>query len=177
MALIPSMDREWADCAFLPSLTSLWRHSSQQVCHEFALLSCLFYIHTPTNNSLDLRVEGIFRKNGNIKQLNALAAQIERDPWSQDIRRENAIQIAALMKKFLREMPEPLLTFKLYKLFLLSQSRSGLGKSIFFFSLDHIYRAQKSPMRRPGSGFCSMPSCFFPKRTVIFSRLSSALYA
>jgi hypothetical protein len=67
-------------------------------------------------------VEGIFRKNGNIKNLKALEEEVDKDPWSMELKNHNAIQVSALLKKFLREMPEPLLTFKLYKLFILSQS-------------------------------------------------------
>jgi hypothetical protein len=33
------------------------------------------------------------------------------------------VQIAALLKKFLRDMPEPLLTTKLHRLFIGSQSK------------------------------------------------------
>ncbi|CAJ0767458.1 15123_t:CDS:2, partial [Entrophospora sp. SA101] len=50
--------------------------------------------------TMDMSVEGIFRKNGNIRRLKDLSDVIE---------------------KFLRELPEPLLTFKLHKLFITSQ--------------------------------------------------------
>ncbi|KAI3632467.1 hypothetical protein MIR68_009573 [Amoeboaphelidium protococcarum] len=70
---------------------------------------------------LDLNIEGIFRKNGNIKNLHNLQDQVDLDP-SYDLSAEGPIQIAALMKKFLREMPEPLIPFKLYKLMILAQS-------------------------------------------------------
>ncbi|KAI8900697.1 hypothetical protein BC833DRAFT_656075 [Globomyces pollinis-pini] len=66
----------------------------------------------------DLTIEGIFRKNGNIRRLKDLCEQIDMDPLHIDLRQENAIQIAALMKKFLRDLPEPLLTTQLYDVFL-----------------------------------------------------------
>ncbi|KAJ2997024.1 hypothetical protein HDV02_005968 [Globomyces sp. JEL0801] len=47
-----------------------------------------------------------------------LCEQIDMDPLHIDLRQENAIQIAALMKKFLRDLPEPLLTTQLYDVFL-----------------------------------------------------------
>ncbi|KAF5388648.1 hypothetical protein D9757_004814 [Collybiopsis confluens] len=65
---------------------------------------------------MDMSVEGIFRKNGNIRRLGQLAEGIDRDPLSVDLSQDNAVQLAALLKKFLRELPEPLMTSKLYKL-------------------------------------------------------------
>jgi hypothetical protein len=67
-------------------------------------------------------VEGIFRKNGNIRRLKELGEEIDKHPASVNLTNETPIQVAALLKKFLRELPEPLLTYKLYKLFVVSQS-------------------------------------------------------
>ena len=71
--------------------------------------------------SIDMSVEGIFRKNGNIRRLKELTDAIDRDPSSVDLTQDNAVQLAALLKKFLRELPEPLLTFKLHRLLVASQ--------------------------------------------------------
>ncbi|KAF9072305.1 hypothetical protein BDP27DRAFT_1391414 [Rhodocollybia butyracea] len=65
---------------------------------------------------MDMSVEGIFRKNGNIGRLRQLTDAINKDPLSVDLSQDNAVQLAALLKKFLRELPEPLMTFKLYRL-------------------------------------------------------------
>jgi hypothetical protein len=65
----------------------------------------------------DLAVEGIFRKNGNIRKLNALVEALDKDSTSVVLTDENPVQLAALLKRFLREMPDPLLTFRLHKLF------------------------------------------------------------
>ncbi|KAJ3023246.1 hypothetical protein HKX48_003850 [Thoreauomyces humboldtii] len=75
-------------------------------------------------NNMDLKVEGIFRKNGNIRQLKTVSDDIDRDPRSVDFTHDHPVQIAALLKKFLRDMPEPLLTFKLHKLFVKTQGMS-----------------------------------------------------
>ena len=72
---------------------------------------------------IDMSVEGIFRKNGNIRRLKELTDAIDRDPSSVDLTQDNAVQLAALLKKFLRELPEPLLTFKLHRLLVASQCR------------------------------------------------------
>ena len=68
-----------------------------------------------------MSVEGIFRKNGNIRRLKELTDTIDRDPSLVDLTQDNAVQLAALLKKFLRELPEPLLTFKLHRLLVASQ--------------------------------------------------------
>lgn len=82
---------------------------------------------------IDLSVEGIFRKAGNIRKLKDLTEAIDRDPDSVNLADDNPVQIAALLKKFLRELPDPLLTFRLQHLFLATQSKSALH------SLPNIY--------------------------------------
>ena len=72
--------------------------------------------------TMDMSVEGVFRKNGNIKRLNEVRDTIDAAGAVQvDLTRENAVQVAALLKKFLRELPDPLLTHKLHKLWITSQ--------------------------------------------------------
>jgi RhoGAP domain/LIM domain len=75
-----------------------------------------------TMRKMDLSVEGVFRKNGNIKRLNDTMAAIDKDGCdAEKLAKENVVQIAALLKKYLRELPDPLLTFKLHRLFIASQ--------------------------------------------------------
>ncbi|KAI1501748.1 rho-type GTPase-activating protein [Biscogniauxia marginata] len=67
----------------------------------------------------DLSVEGVFRKNGNIKKLTEQVAAVDRDGcdairWND----ETPHQLAALLKRYLRELPEPLMTEKLYRLWI-----------------------------------------------------------
>ncbi|KDQ61765.1 hypothetical protein JAAARDRAFT_122743 [Jaapia argillacea MUCL 33604] len=71
---------------------------------------------------MDMSIEGIFRKNGNIRRLKELTEAIDRDPSSVDLSTDNPVQLAALLKKFLRDLPEPLMTFKLHRLLIASQS-------------------------------------------------------
>jgi hypothetical protein len=71
----------------------------------------------------DMSIEGIFRKNGNIKRLNQLIEAIDRDPGSVDLTTDNPVQLAALLKRFLRELPDPLFTFRLHRLFLSTQCK------------------------------------------------------
>ncbi|EDK41839.1 conserved hypothetical protein [Lodderomyces elongisporus NRRL YB-4239] len=71
----------------------------------------------------DMSVEGIFRLNGNIKKLRELTEQINSNPAkSPDFSNQSAVQLAALMKKWLRELPTPLLTYDLNDLWIMSQS-------------------------------------------------------
>ncbi|THC94776.1 hypothetical protein EYZ11_005722 [Aspergillus tanneri] len=70
---------------------------------------------------MDMSVEGVFRKNGNIRRLRDISEMIDNKYEQVDLTKENPVQIAALLKKFLREMPDPLLTFKLHRLFVVSQ--------------------------------------------------------
>jgi RhoGAP domain len=79
---------------------------------------------------LDMSIEGIFRKNGNIRRLKELTDALDRDPASVDLSSDNPVQLAALMKKFLRDMPDPLLTFKLHRLFIVSQCAHSLVYSV-----------------------------------------------
>ena len=72
--------------------------------------------------TMDMSVEGVFRKNGNIKRLNEAKEEIDsKGSVDMDLTKENPVQVAALLKKFLREMPDPLLTHKLNKIWITSQ--------------------------------------------------------
>jgi hypothetical protein len=73
--------------------------------------------------TMDMSVEGVFRKNGNIKRLNDVKEEIDKKEMVDvDLTKENPVQVAALLKKFLRDLPDPLLTFKLHKLWIATQS-------------------------------------------------------
>lgn len=69
-----------------------------------------------------MSVEGVFRKNGNIRRLKDLSEALDKDPSSVNLVDENPVQLAALLKKYLRELPEPLFPFKMHHMFVASQS-------------------------------------------------------
>lgn len=70
----------------------------------------------------DMTIEGVFRKNGNIRRLKVVTEEVNKSATkTSDFAKENSVQNAALFKKFLREMPNPLFTFKLHKLWISSQ--------------------------------------------------------
>lgn len=67
----------------------------------------------------DMSVEGIFRKNGNIRKLREVVESINEDPDNiPDLTTNNAIQLSALLKKFLRDLPDPVMTKFLYKVWI-----------------------------------------------------------
>lgn len=68
--------------------------------------------------SSGMTTEGIFRKNGNIRRLKEQCEMFDNDPKNINFQDDNEIQVAALLKKFLRDLPEPLMTEGLYDLFL-----------------------------------------------------------
>ncbi|KAH7035293.1 RhoGAP domain-containing protein [Microdochium trichocladiopsis] len=77
----------------------------------------------------DLSVEGVFRKNGNIKRLTEQVAAVDRDGcdavrWND----ETPHQLAALLKRYLRELPDPLMTQKLYRLWTVATKISDADK-------------------------------------------------
>jgi RhoGAP domain len=53
--------------------------------------------------------------------------KIDNAPRNINLADDNAIQIAALLKKFLRDLPEPLLTNHLYDLFMCVTSNLPLN--------------------------------------------------
>ncbi|SCU92324.1 LANO_0E00364g1_1 [Lachancea nothofagi CBS 11611] len=83
---------------------------------------------------LDMSVEGVFRKNGNIRKLRELSKAIDDSPSEvPDLSKENAVQLSALLKKFLREMPDPVLTSQLYDLWIqVAKVESDLERHKYF---------------------------------------------
>jgi len=68
---------------------------------------------------MDMSIEGVFRKNGNLKALRELEEEIDAKGVEQvDLNTKNPVILANLLKRFLRLMPDPVLTLKLYRLFM-----------------------------------------------------------
>ena len=66
---------------------------------------------------MDLSVEGVFRKNGNIKKQQELVERINNEGCDTiNFMEQPVVQLAALLKRYLRDLPDPLMTHKLYKL-------------------------------------------------------------
>ena len=66
---------------------------------------------------MDLSVEGVFRKNGNIKKLQEMVEKINLEGCDVvNFMEQPVVQLAALLKRYLRDLPDPLMTHKLYRL-------------------------------------------------------------
>lgn len=77
----------------------------------------------------DMSVEGIFRKNGNIRRLREFVERVDKNPDDTNgLADESPIQLAALLKKFLRDMPDPLFTSRLSTLWLALPKLDGDDK-------------------------------------------------
>ncbi|KAL5113578.1 Rho-type GTPase activating protein Rga1 [Pleosporales sp. CAS-2024a] len=71
--------------------------------------------------SMDMSIEGVFRKNGNLKALRELEEEVDAKGVEQvDLNSKNPVILANLLKRFLRLMPDPVLTLKLYRLFMVA---------------------------------------------------------
>lgn len=95
----------------------------------------------------DMSVEGIFRLNGNIKHLRELTEQINKSPLkSPDFNNYSAVQLAALLKKWLREMPNPLLTFNLHDLWMTSRKQQDpiMSKRLLQLAYCMLPRSHRS---------------------------------
>ncbi|KAF3046331.1 hypothetical protein E8E12_002001 [Didymella heteroderae] len=69
--------------------------------------------------NMDMSIEGVFRKNGNLKALRELEVEVDQKGVEQvDLSTKNPVILANLLKRFLRVMPDPVLTLKLYRLFM-----------------------------------------------------------
>lgn len=75
--------------------------------------------------NMDMSIEGVFRKNGSLKALKNLEQEIDAKGVEQvDLNAQNPVLLANLLKRFLRLMPDPVLTLKLYRLFMTAHGRS-----------------------------------------------------
>jgi hypothetical protein len=74
--------------------------------------------------NMDMSVEGVFRKSGNLKALRELEQEIDAKGVEQvDLNSKNPVMLANLLKRFLRLMPDPILTLKLYRLFMTAHGK------------------------------------------------------
>lgn len=83
-----------------------------------------------------MHIEGLFRKNGNIRGIKEICETMntspERESWMDYFQEQPIIQLTAFVKKFLRDLPEPLLTCKLYKLFMSCNKATSPIEAIHF---------------------------------------------
>lgn len=74
--------------------------------------------------TMDMSIEGVFRKNGNLKALRELEEEVDKiGVENVDLSSKNPVILANLLKRFLRLMPDPVLTLKLYRLFMVANGK------------------------------------------------------
>ncbi len=118
-----------------------------------------------TMKQMDVSVEGIFRKNGNIRRLKDLSEALDKDSSEVNLSEDNPVQLAALLKKFLRELPDPLMTFKLHRLFVSSQSESAPPRGKIVAEPDSLPLHQCSSPSRSACGSYTWSLCSCRRRT------------
>ena len=79
-------------------------------------------------------IQGIYRVSGVKSTVENLCQRFEMDPESVDLEAENPNVISNVLKLYLRQLPEPLLTFKLYPNFI----NVAKVSSFFFFLLISV---------------------------------------
>ncbi|OAA64861.1 Rho GTPase-activating protein domain protein [Cordyceps fumosorosea ARSEF 2679] len=78
---------------------------------------------------MDLSVEGVFRKNGNIKKQQEMVDRVNNEGCDQiNFMEQPVIQLAAILKRYLRDLPDPLMTHKLYRLWISAAKIPDLAK-------------------------------------------------
>jgi len=78
--------------------------------------------------------------------MNQVIETLDRDPSSVDLSTDNPVQLAALLKRFLRDLPDPLMTYKLHKLWIMTQST--FFTKIVFLACSIICLAIPDPTER-----------------------------
>lgn len=79
-----------------------------------------------------IEVEGIFRISANQNEINSLVEIFDNcAPDDRDLSRYSVHAICGILKLWLRSLPEPLLTFKLYDRLVNAESASALCISLF----------------------------------------------
>ena len=90
--------------------------------------------------NMDMSIEGVFRKNGNLKALRELEEEIDANGVQKvDLNNKNPVILANLLKRFLRLMPEPVLTLKLYRLFMVANGKGTISHASLHFANPSRY--------------------------------------
>ena len=128
--------------------------------------------------TMDMSIEGVFRKNGNIKKLKQMEEQMNDKGSSEavDLNSESPVQVAALLKRFLRGLPDPVLTYKLHRLFITSQSKFLLPRTCALQPSDARTEIQdeQSRLRILHLSCCLLPKSHRDTMEVLFCFLQWA---
>ena len=90
---------------------------------KFTGLICMYACHA--SSFINSFLQGIYRVSGVKSTVENLCQRFEMDPESVSLETENPNVISNVLKLYLRQLPEPLLTFKLYQNFIHVAKVSG----------------------------------------------------
>ncbi|XP_072574110.1 unconventional myosin-IXAa isoform X2 [Paramormyrops kingsleyae] len=97
-----------------------------------------------------LYTEGIYRKSGSANKIKELKQGLDTDLNSMNLDEYNIHVIASVLKQWLRDLPNPLMTFELYEEFLRAmglQDRKEVIRSIYSV-IDQLSRTHLSTLER-----------------------------
>lgn len=86
--------------------------------NEYEALTCYIRPDWKYQDNNVLFLQGIYRVSGVKSTVENLCQKFESDPESVNLDSENPNVISNVLKLYLRQLPEPLLTFKLYQNFI-----------------------------------------------------------
>lgn len=118
--------------------------------------------------SLDVSIQGILRKSPSLHVLSEIVNALNNggnDGYTVDLGSLDPLTLASLFKKFLRDLPDPVLTGKLFPLFI-AASREGFTCRNFFFQSgaeDIAQNPQIFPMSLVVRGLCILLFACYPK--------------
>lgn len=97
-----------------------------------------------------LYTEGIYRKSGTTSKINELKQKLDTGDENVDLELYSVHVLTAVFKSFLRDMPEPLMTFNLYTSFLLATAISDPQEKIqtLFSHINKLPRCHYDVLER-----------------------------
>uniref|UniRef100_A0A674AU16 Myosin IXAb n=1 Tax=Salmo trutta TaxID=8032 RepID=A0A674AU16_SALTR len=94
-----------------------------------------------------LYTEGIFRKSGSTNKIKELRQGLDTDVSSMNLDDYNIHVIASVLKQWLRDLPNPLMTFELYEEFLRAMGKREVIRGVYSV-IDQLSRTHLSTLER-----------------------------
>uniref|UniRef100_A0A6I8PIS5 Myosin IXA n=1 Tax=Ornithorhynchus anatinus TaxID=9258 RepID=A0A6I8PIS5_ORNAN len=95
-----------------------------------------------------LYTEGIYRKSGSTNKIKELRHGLDTDIDNVNLDDYNIHVIASVFKQWLRDLPNPLMTFELYEEFLRAMGKTILKFTIMYSVIDQLSRTHLNTLER-----------------------------